>query len=327
MENPDLILSAGRRIDQPLVPLEEVRLSALVERICTDEELAAEITQLRRVRALGVEAYRRLKIRLPYCVAARFNPPQRQSANLLEATGLFLDIDVCPDGPQRLRDTLSVDERVCLAFVSPGGQGLKILFRLALPLTHTKQYSDLYKQFAHDFSRQYGLADGLDLRTSDATRACFLGHDPEAFYRPDAIPLEAPTAGLFGGEPGNEQQDAGPGEEKRLSPQVYRQVLEKLGGRPRRPQPGPVLVPEPLDRFEAAVRNWLEDRGLAPVEARNIQYGKCFILAEEFKRAEVNVYYGKSGFSVIPTAKRGCDPELTQVLAAILEAVLLDAEF
>lgn len=325
MEQTELTLSCGKRIDQSGDPLEPVTVAALADRIRTDEQLANDITQLRRVRSLGVDAYRRLKIRLPYCVAAEFSPPVRQSANLVAATGLFLDIDHCPDGPQKLRETLSRDERAALIFVSPSGQGLKVLFRLAQPIAHTKQYSDYYRQFAHDFGRQYDLAEGLDLRTSDATRACFLSSDPEVFFRPDPVPLEGPASGLFDLQE-DSTGEAETGKENPLSPAVYRQVMEKLGARPRRPQPGPVLVPEPLERFEAAVKAWMESRQLTSPEVRNIQYGKCFALQQEFKRAEVNVYYGKSGFSVIPTAKRGCDPELTQILAATLEAILLDAE-
>ncbi len=325
MERIEMTLSCGKRIDQSGDPLDVVNVGDLTVRIRTDEQLAADITQLRRVRSLGVEAYRRLKIRLPYCVAAAFNPAVRQSANLVAATGLFLDIDQCPDGPQKLKTILAQDERAALIFVSPSGQGLKVLFKLAQPIAHTKQYSDYYRQFAHDFARQYDLAEGLDLRTSDATRACFLSSDPEAFFRPDPVPLEGPAPGLFDlPEDGTSIAETGP--ENPLSPAVYRQVMEKLGARPRRPQPGPILVPEPLERFEAAVKTWMEARQLTLPEVRNIQYGKCFALQQEFKRAEVNVYYGKSGFSVIPTAKRGCDPELTQILAATLEAILLDAE-
>ena len=84
---------------------------------------------------------------------------------------------------------VAADDRIFMAFVSPGGDGLKLVFRLDQPCMDPKQFSDFYKAFAHAFGERHGLSAYLDFRTADATRACFLSHDPEAYHDPIAEPV------------------------------------------------------------------------------------------------------------------------------------------
>ena len=77
-----------------------------------------------------------------------------------------------------------------MAFCSPGADGLKLLFRLEEKCEDEALFSAFYKQFALTFSQKYQLEGVIDTQTSDVTRACFMSYDPEAWYRPEALPVD-----------------------------------------------------------------------------------------------------------------------------------------
>ena len=90
-----------------------------------------------------------------------------------------------------LKVKLAKDSRVKLAFVSPGGDGLKILFELEKPFMSLKLFSDFYKIFSRSFAKQYQLEKYIDFATNDATRICFLSYDPNLYYHKMAQNVDA----------------------------------------------------------------------------------------------------------------------------------------
>ena len=51
-------------------------------------------------------------------------------------------------------------------------------------------------------------------------------------------------------------------------------------------------------------------------------YRKKVVMAKGFKFAEVNVYYGKQGFTVYKTPKRGSDEQLADLVKELIERVI-----
>ena len=88
-----------------------------------------------------------------------------------------------------LRKTITSDTRTVMCFVSPGGDGLKVLFRFSERCYDAGLYKTFYKAFLDRFARQYGVEQVVDGKTCDVTRACFLSADAEAYYNPDAEPV------------------------------------------------------------------------------------------------------------------------------------------
>ena len=85
-----------------------------------------------------------------------------------------------------------------------------------------------------------------------------------------------------------------------------------------------IFVPEALNSIVQPISNLTTKMGLTIKEVRDIQYGKKFVFEKENDFAEINVFYGKSGFTTVITPKRGHSPQLSEAAVAIIEKVLFD---
>ena len=62
------------------------------------------------------------------------------------------------------------------------------------------------------------------------------------------------------------------------------------------------------------MRDFIQELGFSIKEIVNIQYGKKIKVQIGLKQAEVNLFYGKKGFSAVKSPKSGTDPELNSIL-------------
>jgi hypothetical protein len=178
----NLTLSPGL----PLVPISVPEVTRLIRE---DEFLRLETDRLRVLRNHDPMAYRHQKRYLPYVVGADFGGGRRHSSDFVAAHFLLLDLDHLPLSDHRVPESIRQHPAVRLAFVSPGGEGVKVLCALAEPCDSLYEFKAYYKYFAHQFAGELHLEKYLDLSTCDATRACFLAHDPHVFDNPQANPL------------------------------------------------------------------------------------------------------------------------------------------
>jgi hypothetical protein len=318
--------------------LQALSLEAVFHRVRDDAALREDIARLRRVRQIDKSAYARLKARLPYFCGARFEGGIRRSAHFEQIGWMILDVDHY-DGPEAdleaLRVRLCADERVALLFRSPGGDGLKLVFRLQEPCTDTKQFSDAYKGFAFAFGEQYGLERYIDFRTCDATRVCFLSSDPGAYVNPmaetvawqrylpeqvqpvlvQALFSASATEGVVAPEK--------PGCSHQIHPETYADILRKLQTRARpNPLKRDVFVPEALQAAVPAVVQALSAEGIEVTEQRDIQFGCQLIARHGNNTAAVNVFYGKKGFSVVLVPRKSDHPQLGDLLVFVAEQAI-----
>lgn len=319
------MLSYGTQLTapDPLQPLRPEELAALVQR---DEALAHLTARLRRVRSIQPATFADLKKSLPFVVGSEFDGGQRRKERFRAAHHLILDFDGCLDTPTAARalvERLWADPRVWLLFRSPSGQGLKLFFRLAEPVTDAAQYADAYRAFARHVADEARLNGSIDLRTCDVTRACFLAHDPEAFFRPDALPvrltdwLEPRAEELLPPHP-----EATPAA-RPLDEAAYQAVRAAAGLRPtvtsREKQ---VFVPDVLRQLPEALNPRLAETGLALDFVQAINFGLKLGVRQGYRRGEVNVFYGKRGFSVVVAPKQGTNPDLNEALARVVGELL-----
>lgn len=105
----------------------------------------------------------------------------RSVVGLIKHSGLFcIDLD-------ELEDTEAIKSKVIdllppsLMFVSPSGNGLKLVYKINISEAEHLQYYDAFEVF---FNERLGVA--IDDKCKDVPRACFLCHDSEAYFNDNA---------------------------------------------------------------------------------------------------------------------------------------------
>lgn len=329
------MLQAGKCIYQPNDPLVKIKPEYLYHAVKNPKpEVESAIRQLRLVKNIDTKRYQVLKRDLPYVVTGIFHPAVRRTENFAWASHFMLDIDhlsVKETTPDQLKAKLSGDPRILLMFTSPGEDGLKILFRLNEKMYDAARYSLFYRVFVDKFSAQYQLDQVADTRTSDVTRACFISLDREAYYNPEAESIAPETFVDFGNymeikqlkvglkEKETEEKEKNPPAPK---PELEEEALEKIkktlnpNFRPKREKQ--VFVPAEIEQVTETIVAQMLGHEIATTEITGIHYGKKFKFALGRKQAEINLFYGKRGYSVVISPRNGTDPELNKICRQLL---------
>lgn len=125
-----------------------------------------------------------LKKSLPsICFCGKFK--KRSIKGLIEHSGLIcLDFDnfETPEALEAYREILKLDAYVYSVFVSPSGNGLKVLVKIPPSAEFHKQY---FKTLMSKFDVAY-----FDKSTSDVSRVCYESYDPELYINENALMWE-----------------------------------------------------------------------------------------------------------------------------------------
>ncbi len=288
-------------------------------------------TQLMKVMSVDEKAYHKQKTKLPYFIGAVFENNLRKTKNFIEINWVIVDIDKCFQTLEKeleMKTILQQDNRIALMFTSPSNLGLKLVFQLSEPIVDSALYTNFYKGFTSELARHYKLEKFIDFKTSDVTRVSFLNADAHAWLNENATlvvwkdyisPYDA-----FNQEDesiNNRQNEEKP--KKGPNDDVYAEILQKLNPKtPKRQKM--IFVPEVLNSIVRPVTDYATELGLTVKEVRDIHYGKKFVFEKGYDFAEINVFYGKSGFTLVNTPKRGYSPALSEVAQATIEKVLFD---
>ena len=334
------MISVGTNVRNNTEPLMKVTPDYIFNALRNPKpNFESRIRQLRVVRQLNEAQYASLKQQLPYFVCATFNPPFRKSDNFAYTQYFVIDIDhigakglIIGD----LKTKLISDPRTLLCFVSPGEDGLKVMMRLKDKCYDAGVYSVFYKRFVSDFSTQYNLQQVVDAKTSDVARACFMSVDRNAYYNPSAEPVDmSRVINLMDSSELLRQKKAAEKDVKELPSQdtsrlrepdedsmdKVRQLL-KMRQQKQAPVAQDVYVPEILNQLEEKLRNYVNEVGFTISEVINIQYGKKIRAELGLKKAEVNLFYGKKGFSVVVSPRTGTDESLNSLLAETVQTFI-----
>lgn len=325
------LLSFGQQITSAADSLQVISLVDVAQQIRSDAHLQASTTRLRKLALLDAEAARTLKTRLPYVVGSVFgtDAPTRRTTDTFVSAGYFiLDLDHCTGIDGCVPDSIRADDSVALAFVSPSGAGLKLFFRLSEPCTDARRFALAYRNFATDFGVRHRWTKSVDLRTSDVTRACFLAHDPSVHHNPDAQAIDwrvwlTDTEGFSSAEETDLTPTRKPASERPIDPVAYGQVLKQINPNTtavRRERQ--VHVPDELQAMEPLVRTLCQSLNWELRAVESLNYGLKFGIRQGLRSAEVSVYWGKRGFSVVRSPKTGTDPALNDLLHSHLFSLL-----
>ncbi len=174
METPAFSLFEGGI--KNATPTGTTTIADVLEAIRNDQDLSMRIDIIRN---LDGENRQREKSTLPYVTfSGRFKYRNRE--HLEEYTGLIcIDIDhIEHEKIEEIKGALQDDDilNVLLCFVSPSGEGLKVV----LP---TDNYPDnhvlWFNYYSSYFKKMFDVE--VDKACKDITRACYLSHDPDAF--------------------------------------------------------------------------------------------------------------------------------------------------
>lgn len=334
------MLMYGLNIQSSADKLQQVNVSDIF-RIVTkpDNAMLSKIKQLRMVKQLDCKLYSSMKRTLPYFVCGSYNLPFRRTENFAFTDHFVIDIDHILDKGMdicSLRHRIQNDERVELCYVSPGEDGLKVLFRLSEKCYDAGMYSLFYKTFVKKFSVEYDLQQVVDSRTSDVTRACFISYDKDAYYNDKPVPVDMNTyldcnnvQTLFDIKKEfkkieQDKTDADIIISKNPDPDAItldyiKQTLSEKTSAIKK-EVFPVFVPQVLIEAMTEIKQCIEETGIIVDEIIDIQYGKKVRVKLGLRLGEINIFYGKRGFSVVQSPRRGTSGDLNQVTADIVNA-------
>lgn len=330
------MLMAGKNVTQAGDQLTPVSVERVYQGIIkTHGPVADLVYQLRALKTMQPQAYRKAKTQLPYIVCGTFSPAIRRKEHFAWAEHFMLDIDKISSlgmGMHEVKTRLQADQRVALMFTSPGNDGLKVLFHLGERIHDSGYYSAFYKRFAAGYAAEFGLEGAVDLVTSDVSRCCFMSCDPEAYFNPQALLVDAAAwvnpdmvEELTGiqqeikrvEEAGRNNTGANEAEKDQLPlpDDILNRIKEKLNvGRVAYAQKQKNYIqPGQLDEAMPGLQKTLEQLGIVLSEQKPINYGRQLRLKAGLHWAEVNLFYGKAGFRAVQTTKTGSHPHLAEM--------------
>lgn len=333
------MLQLGNNITSANDPLKKIDTDELFRMISKpDADLKSRIHQLRTVQTIDQKRYQSLKRMLPYVTCGIFSPPYRRLENFASIDCFMLDIDHLHEkeiSMESLCKRLSEDNRIEMFFISPGSDGVKVLFNLSEKCYDKAMYSMFYKLFIKEFSMKYGLQQVIDKVTSDATRACFLSHDPDAYHNPFSEPVQMASYINFDNSSEVEQAKKDIAEyeqasqilvnketaklvKNELTADLLVEIKKKLNPNFRKKKPKEYYVPPQLDDALHLIKEKFEALGIELVGNDPIHYGRKLRFCVHQKWAQLNIFYGKSGFKIVKTPVNGSDKDLNEIAYQIL---------
>ena len=333
------MISAGTNIISNADSLQKVTIRHLFDSLRNPHpEVLAKIRQLRIVRELDSKQYNVLKRQLPYFVCGIFNPNFRKTENFAYTEYFIIDIDHITEkgfSVEDLRNKLEQDSRIVLSFLSPGENGLKLLFNLKERCYDSGVYNTFYKIFLKEFSNQYNLQQVADTRTSDVTRACFVSVDTNVYYIPNADKID--LSAYINLDDLSSLYEQTHKKKKQIAPtttinenkscndpdiETMKRIRSLLNPKKEREKPD-VFVPQVLNDIMDDLTAYISETGIIVKEIINIQYGKKLRFTMGTKQAEVNLFYGKKGFSVVKSPRTGTNKELNDLMAELVSTFVL----
>jgi hypothetical protein len=341
------MLLLGKQITQAGDPLQPYSVEQVYRALINDSGSVAKMKQqLEAIRAVDLSRYRKLKTQLPYLVCGHFQPRVRLKEHFVYTERFFVDLDHLSEqgfDPEILMASLKSDPRIELMFRSPSGDGLKLLFRLKERITDLMYYSQFYKLFCRVWGADRMVQNLVDSKTSDVTRCCFVSHDPDTYYQPNAESIDA-FAMLPPGDldimvavaDANKQADREQRTERRgdaeqrqeIATDVLNQIKAKMGMRvPNKPVEKEIAQPELLKSVLPALIDRLPEVDASLKAEKLISYGRQLTIqaaANPMIWAEVNLFAGKRGLTVVPTTKTGSHSGFTNLLVEWMKALIQD---
>ncbi len=341
------MIYAGTNITSNSDKLSKVNLDYLYNSLIKPKpNVVSKLRQLQIVRNLDQKQYATLKRQLPYIVCGAFSPPFRRTENFAYTEYFIVDLDHLTEKGldiTTLRKHIEKDDRLVMSFISPSMDGLKLIFKLKEKCYDSGLYSLFYKTFVRQLAIDMGLEQVVDTRTSDVCRACFISADDKTYYNKNAYAIDInayinmnDSSDMFKQKKELDTLDKANNKidenEKRENPiqkdpdaESLQRIKQILNPKARTIEKNEsIFVPEQLNEILGELKKYIEETGVILYEVTNIQYGKKLKIKLGMRLAEINIFYGKRGFSVIISPRCGTNAEFNQMMAELIEAFIFE---
>jgi hypothetical protein len=160
-----------------VTPIKNISIDKALE-IIRKGDIKSKISDLRC--EMNEDKQKEIKNSLPYItVCGTFDV--RAKGKIIKSSGLScLDFDYI-DNLVELKEKVNKDPYTFASFVSPRGNGLKVLVKIP-KVSNDEDYKDYY----HELRKHYNQYAETDLSTTDISRATFLSYDSELFTNVDS---------------------------------------------------------------------------------------------------------------------------------------------
>jgi hypothetical protein len=185
---PSVFVSYAPLVTQTTVELKP--MSWVIEEIRSSLELKEKIDVVRAEK--DPDKRNKLKAKLlPYFTFSQFTDNYRKNENFKHTRFILLDIDHVPERLESLRKSFKSDSNIFLFFVSPSGDGLKVVFTLSEYSVGDENYRNTYARCVNYLKEKYGVAP--DTSTTDPARATFCSSDPDIYVNWSPVPFDVPA--------------------------------------------------------------------------------------------------------------------------------------
>lgn len=336
----NLMLMCGAKITSADDRLMKITANYIADKLRNpNPDIEAKIRQLRDMRTIDEKQYREFKKQLPYIVCGWFAPAVRRTENFAYIEAFIVDLDHLQEkqvGMLSLKNLVNQDSRVMMSFTSPSEDGLKILFRLKEKCYDSGLFKVFYKVFVERFAAQYNLMQVLDAKTCDVTRACFMSVDKDVYFNPDSEPVDLnsfiDTSNPLEMFDTVRQQQREEREQSKEMPthnqdpdaEAMEKIKRLLGVKTRRAEKkkSDIVVPEILNTIIDGLIKYIQDNGAEVYDIVNIQSAKKLKIQLGLRKAEINLFYGKRGFTVTSVPKGETDGELNEIMKQLIEVYI-----
>jgi len=89
-------------------------------------------------------------------------------------------------------------------------------------------------------------------------------------------------------------------------------------------QKPPAYIPQALENIMDDLKLFIDKAGIELTEIINIQYGKKMRFKLGARQAEINLFYGKKGFSVVISPRSGTNEELNKLTSDLILTFLYE---
>lgn len=165
-------VSIGRNVNDVspvIIPLE-----LALSRIKTGEKSKDRVMQIRE--CLSAEKKKALKESLPYVIFSGTFKPPRKNADLIKHSGfVIVDFDHVQDSVA-FKESMKSYNYVYAAWISPSGDGVKVLVKIADGNKHAEHYEALKNEIK-----------GIDNSGINVARLCFESYDPDIYINEKAV--------------------------------------------------------------------------------------------------------------------------------------------
>lgn len=319
----------GFKITQPDDPLTKTTAEHIFRQIKNpDQKILQTIEHLRNLKTIDEKSYKNFKKNLPYFVCGNFHPPFRKKENFASILYFIADFDNLHSSsliPDTLKNKMAVDNRVVAAFVSPGSDGLKVVFKFSEPCKDAGAYKLIYSNFLHHFAAEYQLLQHLDKVTHDVTRATFLSYDPHILINPNPVAIDPqPFLSIHTGpfflptnnnkQPQQENYPEVIPEKTPASADPDEQTLSYIKNLLRDKKNSPpekIITPsENVKNIIPKLEQFLIEIQCKLTTRKTIHYGEQITITNGKSVMEFNIFYGKKGYNVVVNPRSGTNHAL-----------------